>query len=359
MKGIIIKTKQVLAMALAVGVFIGYVGLANADVSGTKLTTPDQATKAKISENYGKLPLSFIQNDGQMDKKVKYYERGNGHSTYFTSDGVYLELLSNSEAIVESKNIDNDKQTIAEHQSPTSRNQNIKSEMITLVPLGANKSPEITAEGKQQGRVNYYRGSDSEDWQTDIPTYNAIIYEDIYNGIDMKFYGNNRKMEYDIIVEPGKDPSVVRLSYEGIEDLSITKDGALLISLKQGKVIQNKPYCYQEIDGKKIEVEGSFKLLNSQAHNTELPTLNSELLTQNSQLYAYAFEVVSYDSDYPLIIDPTLVYSTYLGGSSYEIAHDIEIDSSGNAYITGFTNSSATELSTTEPCPDRPWWCQL
>jgi hypothetical protein len=106
----------------------------------------------------------------------------------------------------------------------------------------------------------------------------------------------------------------------------------LELSLKEGKVIQNKPYCYQEIDGKRVEVTGSFKLLNPQAHN-------SELSTPNSQLYAYAFELTSYDSEYPLIIDPTLVYSTYLGGSNVDRPGDIAIDSLGNVYLTGWVYS--------------------
>ncbi len=182
----------------------------------------DEATKARVHENYGKLLLFFIRNDGQMDEKVKFYERGSGHSTYFTSEGVYLELISRKETkAVEEKNQNTPKSV----KQPNDEIQNIKSEIIKLTPIGANKNPKIIAKGVQRGKVNYFIGNDPEKWKTNIPTYEAVVYKDIYKGIDMKFYGNNRRMEYDIIVKPGADLSQVQLSYEGIEGLSITGNG--------------------------------------------------------------------------------------------------------------------------------------
>ncbi len=312
----------------------------------------DDATKARVHENYGKLPLSFIQNDGQKDNKVKFYERGSGHSTYFTTDGIYLELISDKKINAEAINTKDNKQIIPESKTTKSKNQvqqtaggqNLKSEIIKLTPIGANKNPKIIAEKEQKGRVNYFIGNDPKKWKTNIPTYEVVVYKDIYKGIDMKFYGNNRQMEYDIIVKPGADPLLVRLSYEGIEGLSVTKDGKMEIALKEGTVVQNKPYCYQEIDGKKVEVGGEFRVLRAegkmQKATGEYGKERTHTEDGHKQRFVYNFHIASYDKSHPLIIDPVLTYSTYLGGSNIDSGNGIAVDTSGNAYVTGNTYST-------------------
>ncbi|MFQ5713208.1 MAG: SBBP repeat-containing protein [Candidatus Scalinduaceae bacterium] len=332
----IFETKRVFVMTLAVSIIIGSAGLVNAGATDATTTKPDKATRAKLNENYGKLPLSFVQNGGQMDNKVKFYERSSGHSTYFTTDGIYLELISDKKINAEAINTKDNKQIIPKSKTTKSKNQvqqtaggqNLKSETIKLTPIGANKNPKIIAEGMQRGKVNYFIGNDPKEWKTNIPTYQAVVYENIYKGIDMKFYGNNHQMEYDIMVKPGIDLSIVRLAYEGIQALSITKEGALEIGLKEGKVIQNRPYCYQDIDGKRVEVKGGFKLLK-----------NAKLASRNSEEYVYGFKVGSYNRKYPLIVDPGLVYSTFLGGSHPDGGADIAVDAFGNAYVAGSTMS--------------------
>jgi uncharacterized repeat protein (TIGR01451 family) len=213
--------------------------------------------------------------------------------------------------------------------------------VIKLIPLGANKNPEIIAEGLQEGKVNYLIGNDRKKWRTNIPTYRAVVYKEIYPGIDMKFYGYNRQLEYDIIVKPGASPFKILLAYEGIEGLKITEKGDLEITLQDGKIVQRRPYIYQEIGGKRVEVNGRFKIHNSNSR------------THTSKLLAYRFEVESYDKNHSLIIDPTLAYSTYLGGSNEEarifdsetdlfetnLDLDIAVDGSGNAYVIGSTSS--------------------
>ena len=107
------------------------------------------------------------------------------------------------------------------------------------------------------------------------------------------------------------------------------------VSLKEGNIVQKKPYVYQEINGKRVEVAGKFKI-----HNSKSETQNSTLVSRHTKHFAYGFQVASYNKNYPLVIDPTLVYSTYLGGSGTDYGKSIAVDSNGNAYITGYTSSS-------------------
>ncbi|MBI5675717.1 MAG: SBBP repeat-containing protein [Nitrospirae bacterium] len=286
--------------------------------------TGKENSEAKIAVAYGKLPLSFIQNDGQTDKKVKFYERGSGHSTYFTEEGVYLQLVTGQGSEVRGHKKD----------KLSADKKRVKSELVKLIPRGANPSPKIIAEGPQEGKVNYFIGNDPEKWKTNIPTYREVVYKDLYKGIDIKFYGNNRQLEYDILIKPGADPSQVRLKYEGIKGLKVTEAGDLEITLKEGSITQKKPIIYQEIDGKKVEVKGQFIV-----HGSKFRIKGSQPV--------FGFEVASYNKKYPLIIDPVLSYSTYLGGGDYDSGFGIALDGSGNAYVTGQTLS--TNFPTQDP----------
>ncbi|MBI5234614.1 MAG: hypothetical protein HY880_09690 [Deltaproteobacteria bacterium] len=232
------------------------------------------ADKPDINQSYGKLPLYFIKNDGQVDSKVLYYEKGSGHATYFTKEGVFLSLINppasrrGTQAKFGSASRQREPSPLKkggfESDTPSpfggeGRGERaVASESIKLSFINANENPEIIALDEQAGKVNYLIGNDQSKWKTNIPTYSSVLYKDVYNGIDIKFYGNNQQLEYDVIVKPGADPNIVKFSYDGIEGLSVNEKGDLEISLKQGKIIQKKPYVYQEIDGKRKEVEGRF-----------------------------------------------------------------------------------------------------
>jgi len=271
--------------------------------------------RAKLFELASKIPLSFVKNNGQVDKNVEFYEKGIGHSTFFTRDGVYISLIKR-EKLKENK-----------------KTGNAKQQQALFTPLGINKNHKITSEGMKRGRVNYFKGNEPSKWKTNIPAYKAVVYNDIYRDVDMKFYGNNKQLEYDIIVKPGADLSDVKFSYDGIKNLKVTDKGELEISLKNGKLIQKKPYIYQEINGKRVEINGKFKLL------TDSSGALKRALAGKSGKFAYSFEVASYDKNHTLVIDPVLSYSSYLGGSMDDYAYAIAVDNLGNAYITGQTYS--------------------
>jgi hypothetical protein len=284
----------------------------------------DVATQARVQAAYGNLPLYFIHNEGQVNSHVKFYEKGSGHTTFFTPEGVYLHLTQMSQSSPSA-------QAPRDAEGKTSRHI-VNSTRIKLSALGANKDPKIIPEGIQDGRVNYIIGNDPTKWRKNIPTYQAVVYRDLYPGIDMRFHGDNRQLEYDLIVNPGIDPSQVQLAYEGVDGLRVTETGDLEVRVQGGTILQKKPVVYQDIEGKRVSVDGKFKVLDS-------------------HLLAYSFEVAAYNKNASLVIDPPLMYSTFLGGSLDDgtlgpyaghpsaLNLDIAVDSSGNAYVTGTTTS--------------------
>ncbi|MDI6794694.1 MAG: SBBP repeat-containing protein, partial [bacterium] len=298
----------------------------------------DEAAKQKVIESYGKLPLYFIENKGQLDPQVKYYTKTAGQTLYFTQEKIVFDLF---------RKVGNGKWEVGSEKEEKSEIRNPKSEIerlaFSLRFLGANKGTEIEAGDVQAGQVNYLIGNDRGKWQANIPTYKEVLYKDIYPGIDLKLYGNHQELEYDLIVSPGAHPEDIRFGYEGIEGLTLSEEKEMLIKTAFGELKQKRPVIYQEIDGEKVEVEGRFRIQNSEFGSQKSEKLESAFRIPHSAFYTYGFEVAAYNPDYPLIIDPTLAYSTYLGGSGddegngYDQGYAIAVDSSGAAYITGQT----------------------
>jgi hypothetical protein len=250
--------------------------------------------KASRPESYGRLPLYFIKNRGQVDRKVQFYAQGPGQWLAFTSREAVLNLRQSKGKVAK----------------------------IHLTPVGMQPGINIQALDPQEARFNYLLGQDQSRWLTDVPSYGAVLYREAYPGIDLKFYGKNRQLEYDLILRPGADLSRVKFRYQGTVGLTVDRAGNLAVKLQDGgELVQKKPVVYQEIDGRRVAREGRFRLLNQ--GGTE-----------------YGFAVAAYDKQRPLVIDPVLVYSTYLGGSSDDKIRGVAVDQQGNVYVTGATNSS-------------------
>ncbi len=258
-------------------------------------------SKAQAAECYGRLPLFFTENRGQVDSQVKFYTRGQGHSIFFTPEGMILSL---SRASGGGKGKGKE-----------------ASQVLQLRPQGISPAVEIMATEPLEGKVNFFQGRDPAKWRTDVPTYKSVLYREAYPGIDLKFYGAGRQVEYDLVIKPGADPKQVKFLYQGIEALKLTKAGDLTVTLPGGgKLVQKRPVIYQEINGQRVSREGKFRLLPGKR--------------------GYGFELASYDTRFPLIIDPVvLVYSTFLGGDTFESGNGIAVDASGSAYVVGTTQS--------------------
>src|SRR6266540_2720751 len=259
----------------------------------------NEGNQKQISENYGKSPLSFVSNEGQFDSKVAYASRGAGYSIFLTQTEAVL-------ALTKSGSQKTDEQSV-----------------IKMQLAGANSTPSITALEELPGKANYFSGSDTATWQANVPTYAKVQYQGVYKGIDLVYYGNQRQLEYDFVVSPGANPKDIALTYDGAEKVDVNSQGALVLSLDGKEVQMHKPVVYQEVDGVKKEIQGSYLL----AGNT------------------VGFAVGEYDTAKPLVIDPVLSYSTYWGGSGTETDQDFFVDSAGDAYITGRTSSTDFPVS--------------
>lgn len=280
----------------------------------------DSAQRLAVLENYGRLPLHFVENQGQATQEVKYYAIGSGPGLSFTRDGLVITLAPAPRKTAPAS----PSRSLPGTENPTKAARAKKpGPVVRLIPLGLRPGVEISGADPLPGKGNYFSGNDPRNWRRDLPTFGAVLYREAYPGIDLKFYGNGREVEYDIIVKPGADPGRVRFRYAGVQRLEITREGDLAIHLAGGGLLkQKKPVVYQEIAGKRVAREGKFKL-----HGNK------------SQL-AYGFELAAYDHKHPLIIDPVLAYSTYLGGlTNVSAGYALAVDGNGCAYVAGFTYS--------------------
>jgi len=282
----------------------------------TQKTDITVAEKTAVQRAYGKLALYFTENKGQVDGAVRFYEKGSGHAAFFTDEGLTLTLT---------KSIDESEKEPFPIGKAIKENKDKKftTEAVRLSFIGANKKAQITSESPLPGHVNYFIGNDRSKWQSNVPTYKTVIYENIYDNINVKFYGNNKNIEHDIIVSPGGNPNNVRFAYEGIKSLEITEKGDLRARLADGEIIEKKPIVYQVIKGKRKTIDGNYRILKG-----------------DDGAFSYGYDVASYDHTKELVIDPVLTYSTYLGGNDADTIHSITIDASGAVYITGHTWST-------------------
>ena len=238
--------------------------------------------------------ISFIENVGQINNSdVEYLAKGNNYDLLFAQDEIIFSSTQNIEG-------------------------ETTSDIVTLNFENANLNPNINPLNQLPGVANFFQGNDSNNWHTDLPTYAAIEYENLYPGIDLIYSSLDDKLKRDFIVAPGADTSQIVLNYSGGEEINILADGTLSIDTESGELSEAPPIAYQEIDGQKIEVEVAYKLL------------------ENNRV---GFDIGEYNKNYELTIDPTVEYSTLIGGNGFDRGNGIAVDVAGNVYITGDTTS--------------------
>jgi hypothetical protein len=254
---------------------------------------PSATERPKPQVDVASLPLVLEPNLGQFNKEVKWLARGKGYTLFLT-----------------------------EHDATMVLREGDGSSSVVRMQLPGSK-PWRNSQGEEPsgGVSNYIGGNDPAKWQTAIPHYRRVRHAGVYKGVDIVFYGNGGELEYDLIVEPRADPKQIRLAYDGVKSLELeSPSGTLVLTTHSGaRLRQERPRVYQEIDAQKVEVAGVYQILDRQQIGIQL-----------------AF----YDVNRPLVIDPVLAYSTYLGGNGSDYGMSIAVDAQGQAYVTGTTQST-------------------
>jgi hypothetical protein len=275
----------------------------------------------RVVEAYGQLPLGFEANEGQTAAEVKFLARGSGYALFLTPAEAVLTLRQPRGPEAEPLRPGLAGVT---HRPPASAAQAplgpaAPPMIVHLRLVGANPHPTLEGMDELPGRVNYLRGNDPQQWRTNVPTYGKARYAQAYPGIDLVYYGNPRQLEHDFVVAPGADPSVIAMEIEGAGKACLDARGDLVWATGAGEVRLEKPRIYQEVEGRRREVAGGYVLGPG-------PRVG--------------FRVGAYDARRPLVIDPVLVYATFLGGSNQDEGLGIAVDAAGNAYVTGQTYST-------------------
>ncbi|MGH9833549.1 MAG: SBBP repeat-containing protein [Blastocatellia bacterium] len=257
--------------------------------------------------------MSFEANHGQTDESAEFIARGPGYTLF----------LNSSEAIFALKR---DGETFRSNKSAIIHNQGQQS-AIRLKLLGASASSAAEAIDPLPGRSNYFIGNDPNLWRTDVPNYSRVRYRDVYPGVDVVYYGAQRRLEYDFVIAPHSDPQRIKLSFEGTDEIELDEQGDLLVGAGGEQMRMRKPVVYQEVNGERRSIEGHYAIRN---RPPEMAAIRNPTV---------GFQIGDYDANQTLIIDPIVDYSTFFGGSATDIAYGIAVDEQGNAYITGQTSS--------------------
>ena len=367
-----------------------------------KRTAPQAAAFSgnhpQVAQTYGKLPLSFEVNQGQTDAQVKFLSRGRGYALFLTGDEMVLSLPSRQSSVLSrqlsasrSWKLETGNSKLAGGNLPgfgdrsgapgfgsllptsdfllpvpvtsTPKPQPSPPSVVRLQLVGANTRAKAVGLEELPGKSNYFIGNDPKKWRTNVATYAKVKYQGVYPGVDLVYYGHEGEMEYDFVVAPGADPHAIRLALVGEgsalpraaggRPYQIDARGDLVIASDAGEVRFHKPVVYQEDSS---AVSGQLSVAETKTPRaTDKPRRTTDSANPKSKIQnpkflhgkyvlladnRIGFEVSGYDPTRPLVIDPVLVYSTYLGGSSEESGKGIAVDAAGNAYVTGYTRST-------------------
>jgi len=270
----------------------GIVLASNAPTSNSESSSVSAATLEQVAQ----LPLAFEENRGQAPEDTRFIARAGGYQVHVSSSAMAIALTEHG------KHLQGDALPI-----------------LRVRLVGAREDVEGAGVDRLASTTNYFLGSDAARQFTDVANYARVRFDEVYPGIGLVYYGNQSNLEYDIVLQPGADPTNVRLALDGANDIRVDQQGNLLLSVGSESLQLKIPVVYQEYEGKHHAIAAKFQIL-----------ANHEI----------GIRTAKYDHHRTLTIDPTLVYSTYVGGGNRDLSNAIAVDSAGNAYIAGTTYST-------------------
>ncbi len=301
----------------------------------------DKAMRPRLTKHYGELPLSFEANQGQTDSQVKFLSRGRG-ATLFLNPTEAVLALHRSGGQSESKRLDagnanplprsagfpkllNLPTELSPLDGPPRITQSFlqgndrKSTVLRIELIGSNPRAELKGLEELPGKSNYFIGNNPRKWHTNVPNYRKVALQKAYPGIDLVYYGNQRQLEFDFVIAPGADLRAINLAINGAQKLMADDQGDLIADMDGGELRLHKPVVYQEVANTRKAIEGRY------------------IVKGNREV---AFQVGVHDQSRPLVLDPVLSFSTYLGGSDLDAANGIAVDSTGSVFVAGETDSA-------------------
>jgi hypothetical protein len=313
---------------------------------------------AQTALNAGSLPLWFEANHGQDSATVPFLAHGHNAELLMSATSAQLVLRKST------------------GETAAARMQFV----------GANTSAQISGDSELSGKVNYFVGNNPAQWQSGVPTFARLRVDNLYPGVNAVYYGNGRQLEYDFDLAPGIDPKMITIRFDGAEKISVNPQGELIVSLNGGEIVQHQPVVYQNVGAARQTISGGYKLLDAHtvtfalgSYDHSLPLVidpilsfstyfggnggdiaNAVAVDANGFIYvagetlstiwtnaAGAFQtnfhggtitgdafVAKFDNT-----GRTNLYFTYFGGSGNEATLGLAVDNSGNAYLTGWTDS--------------------
>ena len=269
----------------------------------------DASTRTRLEEAYGKLPLSFEANAGQTDPRVIFLSRSPG----------FMVFLTPIEAVLVSSTVRHESLLTFGGRSDPGPDPVPTAHVLRMRLVGANPAPRVTGLQELLGRSNYFIGNEPHNWRIGVPTYASVQYEDVYPGIDLVYHGQQGRLEYDFVVAPGADPEGIQLAFIGADEVEIDDNGDLVLHVSGEQIRMAQPLVYQERSGGRQRVSSGYVMTNGQQ---------------------IGIRIGEHGTAKAPSIAPVVNYSTYLGGGGKDVGSGIAVDSSGNIYVTGLTDSS-------------------
>jgi len=306
---------------------LGFLIVSGALGAPIELTAPDAGRarttalgQARANESFARLPLMF-----ESANKSTFLCRGSGYCLSLSPTDALLTL---NPAPALEHGLRTPATLRPQLPAASAVNSRHAPAWLRIQLAGANSDLRAFGEEPLPTRVNYLLGNDPAQWRREVPTFAKVRYPDVYPGVDLIYYGNQRQLEYDFVVAPGANPEKIAMRLQGSDKIEIDADGDLILHMAGADLRQRKPRVYQEMNGRRREIEARYVFRKS----------GGQLSDPGERVVG--FEIGSYDRSRPLVIDPVLVFSTFLGGLGLDVGWAIAVDSNGCVYVAGETAST-------------------